>query len=330
MKVEELQLTQRIMAQIAREHPSTINRYILNNDISHIETGQQRNLKYDINKSREVLRYFVSERLPIKKNIWGFYNFKGGTGKTSLCFQISSLLALCGYNVLVIDVDPQGNLTTSLGFDVSENFLTLYDVIVKNIPVSDAIQEVFPGYSCIPSNISCSRFDIELSLMGRREEQFKIRLGALKDKYDFVLFDTNPNISYIIRNITVLADLICVPCETQPYSVTALSVLLEDIESFFSMMDIAAPEIVVVPNKYEDRYGTAAESMAILRKKFYNYLVPDFAVRKAEDFNIAAKEGLPLPCIAKRNSIALEDVIELMYYMIKRVSPDNITNNSKS
>jgi len=324
MKIEALQLTQRIMAQIAKEHPSTINRFILNNNISHVETGHQRNLKYNINESRDILKKFVSERLPIKKKVWGFYNFKGGTGKTSLCFQVSSLLALCGYNVLVVDVDPQGNLTTSLGLDVSDNFLTLYDVIVKNISPFEAVKEIFPGYSCIPSNISCSRFDMELSLMGRREEQFKIRLNALKEKYDFIIFDTNPNISYIIRNITVFADLICVPCETQPYSVNALGVLLEDMESFFSMMDLPSPEIVVVPNKYEDRYGTAAEAMTVLRKNFPNYLIPDFAVRKAEDFNIAAKEGLPLPCVAKRNSIALEDIIELMYYMIKKVTMSNV------
>ena len=323
MKIEALQLTQRIMAQIAKEHPSTINRFILNNNISHVETGHQRNLKYNINESRDVLKKFVSERLPIKKKVWGFYNFKGGTGKTSLCFQVSSLLALCGYNVLVVDVDPQGNLTTSLGLDVSDNFLTLYDVIVKNISPFEAIKEIFPGYSCIPSNISCSRFDMELSLMGRREEQFKIRLNALKEKYDFIIFDTNPNISYIIRNITVFADLICVPCETQPYSVNALGVLLEDMESFFSMMDLPSPEIIVVPNKYEDRYGTAAEAMTVLRKNFSSYLIPDFAVRKAEDFNIAAKEGLPLPCVAKRNSIALEDIIELTYYMIRKVTMNN-------
>ena len=318
MNIKSIQLTQRIMAEIAREHPSTINRFILNNNIPHIQTGHRRNFKYGVTQSRNILKKFVSERLPITKKVWGFYNFKGGTGKTSLCFQISSLLALSGYNVLVIDVDPQGNLTTSLGFDTSDNFLTLYDVIVKNIPPSEAIREIFPGYSCIPSNISCSRFDMELSLMGRREEQFKIRLNSLKEKYDVILFDTNPNISYIIRNLTVFADLMCVPCETQPYSVNALNVLFDDMNSFFSMMDIKIPEIVIVPNKYEDKYGTAAESMAILRKNFSQYLIPDFAVRKAEDFNIAAKEGLPIPCVAKKNSIALEDIIELSYYMLEK------------
>lgn len=318
MNASSVQLTQRIMAAIAKEHPSSINRYILNNDITHEELGIQRNYRYSVEKSRSILSKFIKEKKHIKRNTWAFYNFKGGTGKTTLCFQVSSMLALCGYNVLVIDTDPQGNLSSSLGFDTTENYLTLYDVVIKNISPNQAVQNIFPGYDCIPSNISCSRFDMELSLKGRREEQFKLRLEGLKDQYDFVIFDTNPNISYIIRNITIFSDLMCIPCETQPYSVNALNVLFEDMISFFDMMQLPSPELIVIPNKYEDRYGTAAESMTVLRNNFGKYLIPDFAVRKAEDFNIAAKEGMPLPCFAKKNSIALEDSIELMHYLLNK------------
>lgn len=313
-------LTQRIMAEISKEHPSTINRYVASNNISHIETGGRRNLKYSIKNSVKIMSYFIAQKKKAQKKVWGFYNFKGGTGKTSLCFQISSLLALYGYKVLVIDVDPQGNLSNSMGFDISENFLTLYDVITKGIPASEAIREVFPGYYCLPSNIACSRFDMELSMMGKREEQFKMRLQSLKEEFDFILFDTNPNISFIIRNILMFCDLLCVPCETQSYSISALSVLFEDMSSFFDVMNESSPEVIVVPNKYEERYGSSAEAMTILRKNFYDYLIPDFAVRKAEDFNIAAKEGLPLPCVAKKNSIALLDIVELTQHLLTRTT----------
>lgn len=317
-------LTQRIMAEISKEHPSTINRYVASNSISHIETGTKRNLKYSIENSIRILSHFVAQKKKAQKKVWAFYNFKGGTGKTSFCFQISSLLAMYGYKVLVIDVDPQGNLSNSLGFDISENFLTLYDVITKGIPAKEAIKQVFPGYDCLPSNIACSRFDMELSMMGRREEQFKFRLQSLKDEYDFILFDTNPNISYIIRNILMFCDLLCVPCETQSYSINALGILFDDMGSFFNIMEKKNPEIIVVPNKYEERYGSSAEAMTILRKNFPEYLISDFAVRKAEDFNIAAKEGLPLPCVAKKNSIALQDIVELTQYLLNKTTTINV------
>jgi chromosome partitioning protein len=320
MNVNLMFLTQRIMAEISKEHPSTVNRYIANTGIPHVQTGTKRNLKYSIASSIKILSHFVAQKKKAQKKVWAFYNFKGGTGKTSFCFQISSLLAMYGYKVLVIDVDPQGNLSNSLGFDISENFLTLYDVITKGIPAKEAIKHVFPGYDCLPSNIACSRFDMELSMMGRREEQFKFRLQSLKDEYDFILFDTNPNISYIIRNILMFCDLLCVPCETQSYSVNALGILFEDMGLFFNIMEKKNPEIIVVPNKYEERYGSSAEAMTVLRKNFPEYLISDFAVRKAEDFNIAAKEGLPLPCVAKKNSIALQDIVDLTQYLLNKTT----------
>lgn len=320
MNGESIKLTQRIMASISLEHPSSINRFISANSIAHIDMGNQRNLRYSLDSIIKILKTFIANKKHPDKKIWGFYNFKGGTGKTSLCFQISSLLALYGYRVLVIDVDPQGNLSNSLGFDLSENYLTLYDVVAKMVPVKEAIREIFPGFDCIPSNIACSRFDMELSLMGRREEQFKLRLTPILGEYDFVIFDTNPNISYIIRNILMFCDLLCVPCETQPYSISALRVLFDDMKTFFDIMDVESPDIVIIPNKYEERYGSSAEAMTILRQNFGEYLIPDFAVRKAEDFNIAAKEGLPLPCVCKKNSIALQDVVELTHSLLNKTT----------
>lgn len=118
----------------------------------------------------------------------------------------------------------------------------------------------------------------------------------------------------------MFCDLLCVPCETQSYSISALSVLFEDMSSFFDIMNENSPEVIVVPNKYEERYGSSAEAMTILRKNFFEYLIPDFAVRKAEDFNIAAKEGLPLPCVAKKNSIALQDIVELTQHLLTRTT----------
>lgn len=306
------------MAALSRESPTVINRYISSHSIEFLDTGNLRNLKYSIENTRSILSNYISKTYKPIKKVWGFYNFKGGTGKTSLCFQISTQLAISGFEVLVIDADPQGNLSTSLGFDTTDSYLTLYDVIVNKISAEDTIKTIFPGYSCIPSNISCSRFDMELIMRSRREEQFKILLDPLKKKYDFIIFDTNPYISFVVRNISVFADMINIPCETQPYSINALKVLFEDMESFFNTMQIRLPEFVVIPNKYEDRYGTSAEAMSVLRKNYKKYLVPDFAVRKAEDFNVAAREGIPLACIAKKNSIALEDSIELMHYLLKR------------
>lgn len=320
MNKSDLMLTQRTMALLGGQTPSTISRHIQAKKIQHLEMGNQRYLKYQISDVQRILKDIIAVNFPVNKKVHCFYNFKGGTGKTSLCFQVSTHLAVCGYKVLVVDADPQGNLSTSLGFDTSQSYLTLYDVIVNQAPVHSAIENIFPGYDCIPSNIACSRFDIELTLMSKREERIKLELERLKSEYDFIIFDTNPHISYVVRNISVFADIINIPCETQPYSLNALKVLFEDMNGFFKSMHMDRPECIIIPNKYEDRFGTSAEAMAILRQFYNEYLIPNFAVRKNEDFNKAAKLGLPLCFFAKKDSNALNDVIELMHTLIKRSS----------
>mgnify|MGYP001196087583 CR=1 FL=1 len=317
MDIERLTLTQRIMALISEEKPSGICRSIARKKIKHIETGNQRNLKYSHTDSQLVLKDYIKAN-EIKKKVWSFYNFKGGTGKTSLCFQVSTLLALMGYKILVIDSDPQGNLSSSLGFDTTDSYLTLYDVVIKNIAAEEAIQKIFTNYYCIPSNIACSRFDMELNMLGRREEKFKFHLSHLKNVFDFIIFDTNPYISFVVRNVMIFSDLINIPCETQSYSLNALRVLFEDMNIFFHNMEVKMPEFIIIPNKYEDRYGSSGEAMHILRENYKENLIPNFAVRKAEDFNIAAKEGLPIPCIARKNSIALEDILYLKKYLLSK------------
>ncbi len=316
MNLAEMLMTQRTMALLSKQAPSTISRHIHSKNINHLDTGSMRYLKYQLEDSQSILKDIVASPNKIEKGVLCFYNFKGGTGKTSLCFQVSTHLALCGYKVLVVDADPQGNLSSALGFDTSESYLTLYDVIVNKVPVENAITNIFPGYDCIPSNIACSRFDIELTLMSKREERISITLDHLKKEYDFIIFDSNPHISYVVRNISVFADLICIPCETQPYSLNALKVLFEDMYGFFENMNMHPPRAVVIPNKYEDRLGTSAEAMAFLRQYYSEYLIPNFAVRKNEDFNRSAKMGLPLAFFAKKDSNAMSDIIELMYEII--------------
>lgn len=318
MNISEMVMTQRTMALLSGQVPSTIGRHLHNKGIQHLDTGTKRYLKYKLEDAQAVLRDIIASQFPIKKKVHCYYNFKGGTGKSSLCFQVSSHLAICGYKVLVIDADPQGNLSTSLGFDTSQSYLTLYDVIVNHVPVQNSIETIFPGFDCIPSNIASSRFDIELTLMSKREERIKLELEAIKNNYDFIIFDTNPHISYVVRNISVFADIINIPCETQPYSLNALKILFEDMEGFFKSMHMSQPECIIIPNKYEDRYGTSAEAMAVLRQYYNNYLIPNFAVRKNEDFNKAAKQGSPLCFFAKKDSHALIDIVELMNILIKR------------
>src|SRR5690606_29706545 len=109
-KFENIGLTQSVMSHILGIHRANFSKYISANDIKPMNMESKKNFRYSIKDSRRILSSLIKGGLPkISKKIQCFYNFKGGTGKTSITYQISSLLSFLGYNVLVIDSDPQAH-----------------------------------------------------------------------------------------------------------------------------------------------------------------------------------------------------------------------------
>lgn len=295
---------------------STVSRYIKNSSIQPLPNSTSRKLRYSVKDSEQIIyNIFTKKYSPIYK-VQTFYNFKGGTGKTSLCFQISTHLALLGFRVLVIDADPQGHLSNSFGIRNDENHLTMFDVINGHATLDEAVCPVFKGLDCVPANLSLTRLEVVLNQMPKREERVKIAIEPHLDRYDFVLFDSNPTISQLNRNLITFSSRLNVVCETQPYSLNGLKILFEDLDRFCDSMQIQRPKISIVPNKYEDRTSSSAEAMTILREYYGQYMKPDFAVRKSEDINTSAKTGLPLSFFAKNNSIAFEDIVDLLHYIV--------------
>jgi chromosome partitioning protein len=312
-------LTQMAMGRLAGGvSPSTISRHVKNSSIQPISLPSSRNLRYSILDAETIIRDVYTKKYSPHQKVQTFYNFKGGTGKTSLCFQISSHLALLGFRVLVVDADPQGHLSTSFGIRNDQNYLTLFDIISEHSSVDDTIRSVFPGLDCIPANLSLTRLEVALNQMPKREERIRIALEPALSKYDFILFDSNPTISQLNRNLITFSHRLNVVCETQPYSLNGLKILFEDLDRFCESMQMKRPVISVIPNKYEDRTSSSAEAMTILREYYGAYMKPDFAVRKSEDINVSAKNGMPLSFFAKNNSIAFEDIIDLLHHIVEQ------------
>lgn len=322
MKYEHNGLNQVTMALITGVAPATISRCIASKQMHPIPAQGKRNLRYSIQDSQSVIDS-VSPKKVIKKKVHAFYNFKGGTGKTSVCYQVAAHLAIMGYKTLVLDTDPQAHLTSSLGVEGFEKKETLYDCIVKGKNVEDVIVKVFPKLSVIPSNLSLTRLEPELNNMARREERLSILMQNIAKDYEFILVDTNPTISVLNRNVIVFSDCLNIVAETQPFSLMGLKYLNEDLQKFYTQMQLEKRLMNVIPNKYEDRSSNSAEAMAILKKYYGKYLKPDFAVRKSEEIINSSKMAKPLSFFVKKNSIALEDILELTKYIIEiSMEPD--------
>ena len=309
-------ITQKLMADISGVNPSTINKIVSQGNYDPIDSSVSRNIRYSIEDTRDIITRALQKNQYSRHRKISFYNFKGGVGKTTLCYQVSSHLALMGFNVLAIDADPQGHLSTSYGFNTENNLLTLYDVLIGELPIQEAIVNVFPGLDCLPSNISLSRLEPELSELPKREERIAIALKKVEREYDYIVFDTNPTISHLNRNIITCSDLISVIVETQAYALNGLKILLNDLKRFCKQSLIDLPNIMIVPNKYEDRTAASGEAMAVLREFYSDFIMPDFAVRKSEELHTSGKISLPLAMFCRSNSIALEDVNDVIRYIL--------------
>ena len=305
------------IAALSRLSYDIIHRRLREANVSPLPNSPKKNRKYPVVACRNILKEAFAAKNPISKKIHTFYNFKGGVGKTSLSFQIAFHLSLLGFNVLLIDTDPQANLTNCFGLMPNLNAPTLYDILIKDIPLESSKISIFPGLDFIQSNISLTRLETELMHQTRKEELLKDVLDLFYEKYDFIIIDANPNINQINRNVINAAQVVNIVCETQPFSIMGLSLLYEDMNNFFHRMKKKIPIINIIPNKYEDRVSTSAEAMHTLRENFSTYMQQDFAVRKSEDFNVSAKSALPLSFFCKQTSNAWEDIIEVIHHIIK-------------
>jgi chromosome partitioning protein len=296
--------------------PSTISRFISSHKVPHLPESSGKMKRYSFESCRLVLKALVKKNLQPLHKVQVFYNFKGGTGKTSMCHQISVMFAFYGFKVLVIDCDPQAHLSYSLGFDEEEEYPTLYDVIVNKISIKSVIHKnLYPGLDVIPSNLSLTRLENQLNQMPNREKILIKILETVKEDYDFIFIDTNPTISTLNRNAKLAADMLNIICETQPYSLKGMGILINEINVFSAAMERKIP-YRIIPNKYESKTATSQEVLGALRK-YYGDSVVESIVRKSEDINISAKMRLPVFCFCKKKSIALEDMRDLTKELIK-------------
>ena len=136
-------------------------------------------------------------------------NQKGGVGKTTTTINLSAALIELGKKVLIIDLDPQGNASTGLGIDYDQRNLTVYDILLAETPVSEAILSTsMEGLHIIPSTVDLSSADIELIKTANHSTALSRALSedrSLIDGYDFIFVDCPPSLSLLTINAMVAA-----------------------------------------------------------------------------------------------------------------------------
>ena len=155
-------------------------------------------------------------------------NQKGGVGKTTTSVNLSALLAAAGKQVLVVDLDPQGNTTSGLGMEAGEQ--SIYEALVGTSDLASAVEKTeWNGLSIACGNIRLVGAELELANMPQREFRLKTVLQPVRDRYDFIFIDCPPSLGLLSLNALTAADTVLIPIQCEYFALEGVSSLMNTL-----------------------------------------------------------------------------------------------------
>ncbi|MBQ2679994.1 MAG: ParA family protein [Firmicutes bacterium] len=252
-----------------------------------------------------------------KVRIIAVTNQKGGVGKTTTAINLAASLGKLGKKTLLIDTDPQGNSTSGLGVDKNQLDASVYNVLLGEISLSEAVIGTgFDNLDIAPANINLSGAEIELVSFDDREYLLRECVQSVKDDYDFIIIDCPPSLNILTINSLAAADTVLVPIQCEYFALEGLEQLLYTIRV---MKDSINPELQiegVVFTMFDSRTNLSIQVVDEIKRslpaEIYKAIIPR-NVRLGE----APSHGLPITEYDPRSKGA-ESYMELAQLVIER------------
>lgn len=244
-------------------------------------------------------------------------NQKGGVGKTTTTINLGTALAAVGKRVLIVDLDPQANATTGLGFDHGAAEVTSYELVLGLAAPQEAVVKTdIPGLHLVPSTVDLSGAEVELVDAARREFRLRDAFARFDADYDFVLIDCPPALGLLTLNALVAANAVIVPLQCEYYALEGMSHLVRTIERVKQALNPDLEIQGVVLTMYDSRNNLSEMVAEDVRAHFgatvYETIIPR-NVRVSE----APSHGKPV-LLYDVNSRGSQAYIHLAGEMLRR------------
>jgi chromosome partitioning protein len=217
-----------------------------------------------------------------------FANQKGGVAKTTTTLNLAVAFHEQGFNILAIDLDPQGNLTMSQGMDPDQVERSMFDVLVHSVPMDEVIHRAEVDLAV--SSIDLAGAELALSSMIGRERALQKALLPMRSRYDYILIDTPPSLGLLTINALTASDSVIVPVQCEYLSLRGLVQLENTLTMIRENLNPAVEIAGILPTMYDGRTLHSKEAVEMLKENFGD-LVFDTRIRKTIRYAEAPVQG---------------------------------------
>jgi chromosome partitioning protein len=217
-----------------------------------------------------------------------FANQKGGVAKTTSTLNLGVAMNEQGYRVLMVDLDPQGNLTMSQGFNPDDIDRSMFDVLVHKLPIEEVIRNAEVDLAV--ASIDLAGAELALSSMIGRERTLEKSIVSIKERYDYILIDTPPSLGLLTINAFVAADGVIVPVQTEYLSLRGLVQLENTLSMVRENLNPNVEIMGILATMFDRRLLHSREAVEILKENFGD-LVYNTRIRKTIRYAEAPVKG---------------------------------------